>query len=153
MIHTTNHVLVACYVAATLFILLLTQGQPHIFLFLGFLGQVLLFHLSYHIYKSQQIWYSFYLYALLCVVYILSFTNTDMFFSFQNPRNFTGKSDKDIRKRFMDFVHLNLCTMSTMGYSDIIPYTTIARTYSSYKIAVAIFMIVFLVSDINIKTR
>lgn len=150
MYHRTHSVLVACYVAATLFLLFFTQQN---FLLLGLLGQVLLFHLSYHIYRSQQIWYSFSLYALIYVVYILSFTNIDMHLSLQNPRNFTGKANRDIRKRFVDFTHVNFSTVSTMGYSDIAPYTTAARSYSSYKIAVAIFMIVFLVSDINIKTR
>lgn len=153
MHHRAHHVLVACYVAATLSLLFLTPGQPLFFLLLGLVGQVLFFHLSYYIYQSQQIWYSFSLYALLCVVYILSFTNIDTHLSLQNHRNFTGKADKNIHKRFVDFIHVNFCTMSTMGYSDILPYTTLARSYSSYKIAVAVFMIVFLVSDINIKTR
>jgi hypothetical protein len=40
-----------------------------------------------------------------------------------------------------------------MGYSDITPSTTTTRSYTSYKIAIAIFIIVFLISDINIKTK
>jgi hypothetical protein len=54
---------------------------------------------------------------------------------------------------FVDFVYVNFSTVSTMGYNDITPATTLVRGYSSYKIAVAVFMIVFVVSDIVVKTK
>jgi hypothetical protein len=124
------------------------------FLMLGLIGQALLFHISYQIYRSQQIWYSFTMYALLYVVFIFSFTSMDMFLYLENPMNFVGRIEKEnIHKMFVDFVYINFSTVSTMGYSDITPGTTMTRGYSSYKIATAIFMIVFLVSDINIKIK
>lgn len=157
LFHKTHHVLVFCYVIAILLLVAYTKKTTtttrYKFLILGLIGQVLLFCLSYHIYKSQQIWYSFTLYALIYVLFVLSFTSIDMFLYLGNSMNFTGKIYKDVRKMFVDFVYINFCTVSTMGYSDISPSTTIARSYTSYKIVIAIFMIVFLISDINIKTK
>jgi len=157
MFHRTHHVLVFCYVMATLLLIAYTKKPStttkYEFLLLGLIGQVLLFHLSYHIYKSQQIWYSFTLYALIYVLFILSFTSIDMYLYLENSMNFTGKIYKDVHKMFVDFVYVNFCTVSTMGYSDITPTTTTTRSYTCYKIAIAIFMIVFLISDINIKTK
>lgn len=153
----THHVLVVCYVIATMLLLGYTKEPSkttkYEFLVLGLMGQVLLFHISYKIYKSQQIWHSFTMYALIYVLYILSFTSTDMYLYMENSMNFTGRIYKDVHKMFVDFVYVNFCTVSTMGYSDITPSTTVTRFYSSYKIAIAIFMIVFLISDINIKTK
>lgn len=123
------------------------------FLALGLIGQILLFYLSYNIYKSQYIWYSFYMYALMYVLYIVSFTCIDVYLYLDNPHSFIGKIHKDIGSMFVDFVYINFSTVSTMGYGDITPSTTLVRGYSSYKIAVAIFMIVFLVSDIVIKIK
>lgn len=157
MFRKTHHVLLVCYIIATLLLLSYTKKPSELtkyeFLLLGMIGQALLFHISYHIYKSQQIWYSFYMYALIYILYILSFTSIDMYLYLENSMNFTGRIYKDVHKMFIDFVYVNFCTVSTMGYSDITPNTTTTRSYSSYKIAIAIFMIVFLISDINIKTK
>lgn len=155
MFRKTHQLLVVSYVVAILLMLLFSSPKPASvwFLLLGLVGQALLFHVSYYIYKSQQIWYSFYLYVWIYVLYILSFTCMDIYLYLEDPVNFSGRVDKDIRKMFVDFVYLNFCTVSTMGYSDILPHSTLSRSYSSYKIAIAIFVIIFLVSDINIKTR
>jgi hypothetical protein len=76
-----------------------------------------------------------------------------MYLYLDDPHNFSGKIYKSLPAMFIDFFYVNFCTVSTMGYSDITPSTTVSRAYSSYKIAIAIFIIIFLVSDINIKTR
>jgi len=157
MFRKAHNVLVILYLVAVIVLLNYTKKPidkfKYYFLFLGLFGQVLLFYLSYHIYKSQHIWYSFYMYALMYVLYILSFTCIDIYFYLDNHRNFIGKIHKDIGSMFVDFVYINFSTVSTMGYGDITPATTLTRGYSSYKIAVAVFMIVFLVSDIVVKTK
>lgn len=157
MFQKTHPILVILYLIGTMLLLSYTKkptnSTKYEFLFLGLIGQILLFHISYHIYKSQQIWYSFSMYALMYVLFILSFTNIDMYLYLDNSLNFTGRIFKNIQKMFLDFVYVNFSTVSTMGYSDIMPTTTMSRSYSSYKIAVSIFMIVFLISDINVKTK
>lgn len=130
-----------------------TRPVKYGFLVLGLIGQVLLFYISYYIYKSGQIWYAFYMYALMYILYILSFTSTDIYLYLNDHSNFTGKIYKNIHRMFADFVYVNFCTVSTMGCNDISPATTTTRLYSSYKIAMSIFMIVFLVSDIVVKTK
>ena len=150
----THHVLVILYFIATMILMTYTtKPTKYEFLLLGIVGQVLLFFISYHIYKSQQLWSSFYMYALIYILYILSFTCIDIYFYLTNSLNFTGKIFKTIHRMFVDFVYVNFSTVSTMGYSDITPGTTTTRAYSSYKIATAIFMIVFLITDITIKTK
>lgn len=150
------NILVVLYFILTILLVAMAKKPAkqtkYYFLSLGLVGQVLLFNLSFHIYKSEHVWYSFYMYALMYVLYILSFTNLDIFFHLENPKSFVGKIHKDIYSMFVDFVYVNFSTISTMG-SDITPLSTLARAYSSYKIATAIMMIVFLVIDIGIKTK
>lgn len=157
MFKKTCNVLVACYIAATILIMMLTKdpsrNRKYVFLLLGLMGQLLFFYISYHIYMSKQIWYSVYMYVLIYLVYLLSFTSIDIFFYLDDHKNFSGKIYTDISAMYVDFVYVNFSTVSTMGYSDITPQTTATRAYSCYKIAIAIFIIIFLVSDINIKTK
>lgn len=153
----TYYILVVLYLLATAVLMFYssktTKYTKYEFLLVGLVGQVMLYAISYHIYKSQQMWSSVYLYAVMYVLYILSFTSIDIYFYLENAMNFTGKIFRAIHRMFIDFLYLNFSTVSTMGIGDISPNTTTTRAYSSYKIAVAIFMIVFLVSDITIKTK
>lgn len=157
MKNKTYYILVFLYLLAMAVLMFYssktTKYTKYEFLLLGLVGQSLLYAISYHIYKSQQMWASFYLYAIMYVLYVLSFTSIDIYFYLENAMNFTGKIFRSINRMFIDFIYLNFSTVSTMGIGDISPNTTTTRAYSSYKIGVAIFMIVFLISDITIKTK
>lgn len=123
------------------------------FLGLGLFGQVLLLNMSFHIYRSKYIWSSFNMYAMMYVLYIFSFSCLDIYFFLNNHHNFKGfLHHENITKLFIDFVYVNISTISTIG-GDITPKSTSTRLYVSYKIAIAIFMIVFVVSDIVIKSK
>lgn len=145
------NIIVLAYTIAT--IMLLKSDNRYLFLSMGILGQFLMVHLSHYIYKSNKMWSSFHMYALVYILYVLSFTCIDIFIYMDNPHNFSGYIHENRYKMFVDFTHVNMSIVSTIGYSDIIPKTTISRSYSSYKIMIAIFMIVFLVSDIVVKTK
>jgi hypothetical protein len=120
---------------------------------LGLLGQVLLFRLSASIYRSKSVGSSFHMYALMYILYIFSFTCMDLSFYLDDPSHFEGSFNPDkLWKLFIDFVYVNISTISTIG-GNITPRSTATRFYFSYKIAIAIFMIVFVVSDIVVKTK
>lgn len=122
------------------------------FLGVGLVGQAALLYLSLRIYQSKRIWGSFHLYALLCVLFVLSFSCVDMFFLLGDPGSFTGIVRKDDHwGSFVDLAYLNTATISTIGYGDVVPRTTITRAVACYKMSIVVFMIVFLVSDIVVK--
>ena len=152
MFQTKHKFLVGCYFLATCMIVA-TNRNKHDFLWLGLLGQLLLAHLSVDIYLSKQIWASFHTYALMYVLYVLSFSCIDVYFYLHDQDNFAGKIHKQHEQMFIDFVYVNISTISTIGYGDLVPLTTKTRAYFCYKILIAIFMTVFLVSDIVVKSK
>lgn len=152
MFQTKHNFLVGSYFLATL-VIVGTNRNKHDFLWLGLLGQLLLAHLAVDIYLSKQIWASFHTYALMYVLYVLSFSCIDVYFHLHDKDNFGGKIHKEHEQMFLDFVYVNISTISTIGYGDIVPLTTATRSYFCYKIVIAIFMIVFLVSDIVVKSK
>lgn len=146
--------LVIVYILITFFLVNLKKISKYNFLWLGVIGQYLLLNMSFHIYKSKYIWSSFHMYALMYVMYVLSFTCIDLYFYLDDPHHFQGFLHSNHRgSLFVDFVYVNISTISTIGYGDITPKSTASRLYFCYKIVIAIFMIVFLVSDIVIKTK
>lgn len=144
--------LVVCYVVAILLVMTTTRS-PYGPLVLGLWGQAMLAQFAYHIYRSHNMWSSFQMYAVMYVLFVLSFSCIDMFFYKDSPHHYEGTIHSSTGPMLVDFVHLNMSIVSTIGYSDIVPKTTSTRAYSSYKMMVAIFMIVFLVSDIVVKTK
>lgn len=134
----------------TVVALVLAGGQKEWFLGVGLLGQAALIYMSVRIYQSKRIWGSFYLYALVCVLFIMSFSCIDTYFYLEDPESYNG-IHKDHWRSFVDLVYLNTSTISTIGYGDVVPRTTTTRAFACYKMSVVVFMIVFLVSDIVIK--
>lgn len=149
MKHDRPTVAVVAY-AIMVAVLVLMGARKEWFLGVGLLGQVALLYLSVRIYHSKRIWGSFRLYALVCVLFVLSFSCIDAFFYKDEPGSFRGVLHHDNRS-FVDFVYLNMSTISTIGYGDITPAATTTRAYACYKMVLVTFMIVFLVSDIVVK--
>lgn len=150
----TYNLLIILYVLIVFVLITMKKISKYNFLLWGVIGQILLFNMSIHIYRSKHIWTSFNMYALMYVLYIFSFTCIDIFFFLDNPHHFKGTIHHENNlKMFIDFFYVNISTISTIGYGDITASSTETRLYFSYKIAIAIFMIVFLVSDIVVKTK
>lgn len=124
-----------------------------VFFLMGVIGQLLLYNMSFYIFRSRRLWSSVRIYALMYLLFVLSFTCLDMHIYLGNSDHFVGTLHDDPIPLFMDFVYFNISTVSTIGYGDITPMTTLARSYMCYKIAIVIFMIVFLVSDITTASK
>lgn len=123
--------------------------SKNVFLIMGIIGQILLVHLSLDIYRTSLKWVSIHIYALMYVLFVLSNSCLDMYFYLDDEKNFNGFIHKDIGRMFIDFVYVNISTISTIGYGDITPATTMTRVLYCYKMVVAIFMIVFIISYIS----
>lgn len=137
-----------------LLMLILQTKNKNFFLWLGVLGQLLLVQLSLQIYKSKHVWTSLNLYALMYVLFVLSFSCLDIYFYLSDPLHFTGTiHDQNSGTLLIDFINVNMSVVSTMGLNNILPSSTSTRAYFSYKIMFAIFMIVFVVSDITIEKK
>lgn len=136
-----------------LFMILRTQNK-NLFLLMGLFGQILLINLSVNIYKSKHVWTSLNMYALMYVLFVLSFSCLDVYFYLSDPLHFTGTiHDENSGTLLIDFINVNMSVISTMGLNNILPSSTMTRAYFSYKIMIAIFMIVFVVSDITIEKK
>lgn len=130
--------------------------NKNFFLWMGVLGQCILFSLSRYILSLEYVHGTFHLSANLCLylLFLMSFSHIDIYFYLDDKENYIGIiNEKYTYKMFLEFIYVNLSIVSTIGYSDIMPKNTITRTYFSYKLTIVVYMIVFLVSDIMLKKR
>lgn len=144
--------LVGVYVMTNL-LLVGTNRDKYDFLLLGVLGQILLMVLCIDVYLSKKVWQSFHTYGLMYLLYVLSFSCMDVFFYLHDPTNFSGKIHSQHKQMFIDFVYVNISTISTIGYGDITASSTLARSYFCYKMVMAIFIITFMINIIVVRTK
>lgn len=150
-INKTHYKMVIMYATTIMmFVALNKKEYKDIFLILGLLGQVLLVSLTLDIYHSRFMWTSYHLYALIYVLFVLSNSCLDINLYLSNKHNFNGFIHTYIPSMFIDFLYTNISIVSTIGCGEITPATTSTRLFYSYKMIVAIFMIVFLFTYISI---